>query len=240
MSGMMLVAALIASFQPAPERLQGQLSATVGEYSLVAGSLLQALHRVASDFKLPMGVEWVRDADSLKPIRLSWTESSVQNVIERVVAQYPGYRISTDGSVIHVFREDIRSDSTNLMELRLGPVEFNEELSTASGLKLRSRVARVLRPPSLGGEASSIASGPGGDRLVNFKAKNPTLRETLDGFAVSAGGVMWIVTYGPPERRDLRGRSTVTLGGHQVGPEHDPLWTFLPWGPPSLVKVSGR
>lgn len=240
MSGLMLAAILMASPQQSTPRLQAQLDASVGEYSLMAGSLLQALHRVATDFKLPMGVEWMRDNDSLKPVRLSWTGTSVKNVIERVVAEYPAYRISTDRSIIHVFRDDIRSDPTNPLELRLGPLEINEELSTASGLQLRSRVARLLRPSLSGGEGGSIAGGIGGDRLVSFKANNPTLREALDGFAVSASGVMWVVTYGPQKSGNIPARSTVTPGGRSVGPEHDPLWTFLAWGPPSLVKVSGR
>lgn len=117
----------------------------------------------------------------------------------------------------------------------------DEALAVASGFRVRPRVRRALQPALSvgGGEGGSIASGPGGDRRVTLKSANPTLREVLDMLAVSAGEVIWVVTYPPHGLSEGRWQLTVTMGGHPVSPQHQPHWEFLPWGPPSLVKVSG-
>jgi hypothetical protein len=190
-----------------------------------------------------MGVEWVRDADSLKPVTLSWSGASLSNIVAQVVAEYPHYRLSTQGSVVHVFHADVRNTFSDALSVRLGPIEIRDEsLAAASGFRVRPRVDRALQQalPVWGGVAGSIASGPGGDRRVTVEGANPTLREVLDMLAVSAGEVIWVVTYPPRGRYEGRWLPTVTMGGQPVERKHQPLWTFLPWGPPSLVKVSDR
>jgi hypothetical protein len=220
------------------QSLQDQLDAPVPSYSLTAGSLVEALHKLATDFHLPMGVEWVRDADSLKPVTMSWSGARVPDLIARVVAEYPQYKVSTGESIVHVYHADVRNSFTDALSVRLGPIEIEDEaLAAASGFRVRPRVRRALAPapPVWGGEAASIASGPGGDRRVNIKASNPTLREVLDVLTVSAGEVMWVVTYPPRGPYEGRWMPTVTIGGQPVSQEHQPLWMFVPWGPDGSV-----
>ena len=244
-----MIALLLASVVIVPadlaqapsSRFQAQLDATVTHYSLAAPSLVHALHRLASDFKLPMGVEWVRDTDSLKPVRLTWSGERVSTVLANVVAQYPAYRLSTEGTIVHVFHQEARTVSSDPLSLHLGPIDIRDEpLSVASGLRVRSAVSRARQPGMPTGEAGSIASGLGGDKRVSVKGANPTLRDALDALALSADQVIWVVTYPPRGRSEVRSQATVALGGRAVPPQHQPHWTFVPWGPPSLVKVSGR
>jgi len=242
----LIVATLLVSLAVADlesQDLQGRLDATVDEYTLAAPSLLHALHKLATDFRLPMGVEWVRDRRSLTPVRLSWRAARVSEIVAQVVAAYPNYRTSTSGTIVHVSLDGLGNVPADPLSVRLGAIDIrNERLSVASGLRIRSRAAQALRPTlSVRGEASSVASGPGGDRRVNITSADPTLRDALDALAVSAGGVIWVVTY-PPRGESPAGRwnQTVTLGGHAVAAQFEPHWVFLPWGPPSLVKVSGR
>lgn len=242
----LIIAALLASPVDSAyahsQDLQTRLDATVKDYSLAAPSFLHALHKLATDFKLPMGVEWVREYDSLRPVRLSWSAASLSQIIARVVAEYPHYRMSTDGSIVHVFHVGFRNVLTDALSVRVGPIDIKDEaLAVASGFRVRPRVRRALQPALsvAGGEGGSIASGPGGDRRVTIKSANPTLREVLDMLAVSAGEVIWVVTYPPHGLSEGRWQLTVTMGGHPVSPQHQPHWEFVPWGPPSLVKVSG-
>jgi hypothetical protein len=233
-----LLAGPVGSADVRPQSLQSQLDATVATYSLAAGSLVEALHKLATDFHLPMGVEWVRDADSLKPVTLSWHGARVSDVIARLVAAYPHYRLSTEGSAVHVFHADVRNTFSDALSVRLGPIEIKDEaLAAASGFRVLPRVRRVLQPapPRWGGVGGSIASGPGGDRRVRVEGANPTLREVLDMLAVSAEEVMWVVTYPPRGPYEGRWMPTVTMGGQPVSPEHQPLWTFVPWGPDGSV-----
>lgn len=241
MTTLILATLLVGSVDSHAQDLQSRLETTVTQYSLASPSLVHALHKLATDFKLPMGVEWVRDTDSLRPVRLSWNGARLSDIIARVVAEYPQYRMSTSGTIVHVFHGDFRNILTDALSVRLGPIEIeDEELAVASGFRLRPRVRRALQPELSvgGGVGGSIASGPGGDRRVTVKSTNPTVREVLDMLAVSAGGVIWLVTYPPSGQSKGRWQLTVTLGGDPVPPQHQPLWTFLPWGPPSLVKVS--
>lgn len=229
------------STQASSAYLSTRLDATVTQYSLAAPSLVHALHRLATDFKLPMGVEWVRDTDSLRPVRLSWDGVKVSQILAAVVAEYPPYRLSTEGAIIHVFHEDVRVSPSDPLALHLGPIDIrDEQLGVASAQRLRSTVSRARQPRLPAGEAGSAATGFGGDKRVSVKASNPTLREALDALALSAAEVIWIVTYPPRNRSDVRSMTTVSLGGHAVQPQHQPHWVFLPWGPSSLVKVSGR
>lgn len=250
MQGNVMRTVIIATLLMAPmaaadaycQDLQSRLNAPVTEYSLAAPSLIHAVHKLATDLKLPIGVEWVRDSESLRPVRLSWSGTRVSNVLTRLVAEYPQYKISLDGSIVHVFRGGVRNILTDALSVRLGPIEINDEpLAAASGFRVLPRLQRVLQPalPVSSGEGGSIASGPGGDRRVNVKSTNPTLREILDMLAVSAGEVIWVVRYPPHGQAEGRWQLTETLGGRPVPPHHQPHWTFLPWGPPSIVKVSG-
>lgn len=141
-----------------------------------------------------------------------------------------------------IFHVGFRNVLTDALSMRVGPIDIKDEaLAVASGFRVRPRVRRALQPALSvgGGEGGSIASGPGGDRRVTLKSANPTLREVLDMLAVSAGEVIWVVTYPPHGLSEGRWQLTVTMGGHPVSPQHQPHWEFLPWGPPSLVKVSG-
>jgi hypothetical protein len=42
----------------------------VQNYALEADSFIEALLKISAQFHLPMGVEWVKTADTLKPIQL--------------------------------------------------------------------------------------------------------------------------------------------------------------------------
>lgn len=246
MTSLILATLLVGPVDSAGVRsqdLQSRLEATVTEYALAAPSLLHALHMLATDFEIPMGVEWARDADSLRPVELSWSRARVSDIVARVLAEYPRYRMATSGTIVHVFHEGYRNILTDALSVRLGPIEIQDEsLAGASGFRVLPRVRRVLQtaPPAWGGEGGSIGSGPGGERRVNVTSANPTLREVLDMLAVSAGEVIWVVTYPPRGQSEGRWQLTVTVGGHPVSPQHQPHWTFLPWGPPSLVNVSAR
>jgi hypothetical protein len=53
-----------ASAQPQPPSNARE----VQDYSLQADNLIDALLKISAHFQIPMGVEWVKSADTLKPV----------------------------------------------------------------------------------------------------------------------------------------------------------------------------
>jgi hypothetical protein len=97
-------------------------------------------------------------------------------------------------------RPEYRSDPRNMLNLSLTHFETRgiEPLGVANW-RLHSAIQRLLRSDPLrsgsGGEGVSIAYGAGGDRKVRFASGPASLRQILNGLAVSASGVVWVVTY---------------------------------------------
>jgi hypothetical protein len=60
-------------------------------YSLQANSFFDALLKISVRFLVPMGVEWVKSPDSLKPVQFARTHTTAADVIRAVVSMHAGY-----------------------------------------------------------------------------------------------------------------------------------------------------
>jgi len=86
-----------------PQALQGKLHARVGSYSLSADNFLQALTKTASQFEIPMGIEWVREPQTMRPVNLTWKQATPYKIIRTLVNNQPGYELEVRGLVVHVY-----------------------------------------------------------------------------------------------------------------------------------------
>jgi len=57
--------------------LQAKLDARVSQYSLSANGLADSILRIAKQFELPVGVEWLKDKEALHDLKLTWKDDTV-------------------------------------------------------------------------------------------------------------------------------------------------------------------
>ena len=94
-------------------------------YSLEANSLIDALLKISAQFQFPLGVEWVKSADTLKPVRVTRSHTTVENVMQAVVSQYAGYEWRN--GVIHVFKRDLMADTRNPLNITIKSIGEESE-----------------------------------------------------------------------------------------------------------------
>lgn len=218
------------------------LSAPVEGYSLSANNFFEALEKAASDLKVPMGIEWIKGPNTLRGVNLSWRRAGVFDIIQSVCSAYADPEVQTQNGVVQVFPRGYFNDSRSVANLRIHAFEAHNEPLALASHRLHAMVHRMFwpaPPPRPGaGEAGSIVIGAGGDRIVNFQSQDATLREVLNGLALAAGEVNWVITYAADAKAtDYRFRPTANPYSTDPVPEgQQPLWVFVPWG----LKVSVR
>jgi hypothetical protein len=226
----LLVEPLIAQ---EPIGLGTRLDSSVEAYSIHSSNLAEALTTMASDFQIPMGIQWIRDAQTSRRIDQSWSHVTASEVINSLVSAYPGYAVRV-GDVVEILPLAI-DDEHNFLRLRVPRFQAKNDWIAKADSSLHylvERSARHLPPPSPDeGEAGSFSSGLGGNLLVNVDAQDVTLREILNQLILSAGQTAWVVTY--PEHTSLMPgglRRTAGLDSEKVfEDEVQPVWIFVPW-----------
>src|SRR4051812_34195595 len=110
---------------------QQSSSSEVKNYSLEANSFVDALLKVSAQFQFPLGVEWVKTADTLRPVRFSRTNTTVKDIIQAVVSMHAGYEWRTEDGVVHVFQRDLVNDDRNPLNIVIKSFdEFDEQGET--------------------------------------------------------------------------------------------------------------
>jgi hypothetical protein len=105
----------------------------VSYYSVEAQSTLAALIKVAGDFRLPMGIEWIKPAESGQHIVRSWQGTTAREILRELAAAKPGYEVTVSGAVVHVEPPELRSDLRNILNAPIGDfVGENQYIAFAS------------------------------------------------------------------------------------------------------------
>ena len=229
----LLGAASASAQQPLP-------AGVVQNYSLEAGSFLDALLKVSAQFRFPLGVEWVKSADTLKPVRFSREATTVSDIIQSVASMPPGYDWRVENGVVHVFQTKLVNDSRNPLNIMIDSFDQWPETVSWANNNLFQRVSRVVRHPELSGIGGSVLGYPGEPRFL-FAAKNIAARSCLDkivsaGLPIPLPGMkrIWVATF--PERQTFSrtGFLEVSLVENPkfVSEDGQPFWVLLTWGGP--------
>ena len=72
----MLFAPAIWPAQPEGAELHAKLDARVTQYSVSATGLADAFARTSKQFQLPIGIEWVKDAEVLRSLNHTWKDKT--------------------------------------------------------------------------------------------------------------------------------------------------------------------
>jgi hypothetical protein len=215
-------------------RLSADLNNEVEDYHLSGNGLADALAKVSARFRLPMGIEWVREAETLSKIKLSWRVGTVRAVISAVVAKYPGYDWRADSGVVDVFPSDRVASQHNFLNLKV-PAYFqvNNEVGGMVNQGLQSAVQDMVSPRKLppgAGVGGSYATGLT-EKPLTLALAGLTIRQALNQLTEHSEHKMWIVTF-------VRGVGltptgywrTETLWHPSAFPDNQqPMWDFFTW-----------
>jgi len=213
--------------------LQARLQAKVDEYAISEETFLQALLRLAAQFEIPLGVEWVRPSKPDGEIDLVFTGETVREILCSVVRSQPGYTFRVEGSIVHVFPEGALVDRGSFLNLSIRKFELENEFGAYASHKLHNIVQTIVSPPDWppgSGVAGSIASGEE-DRRISLTLENATVRDILDAIASATHMNVWVVAY--PEKTTLTPKGfyrTLSVGGEIVPDDYQPVWVLFRWG----------
>src|SRR5436309_13258690 len=104
-----------------------KLDVVITDYTLASDSMVQALTQMARDFKVPMGIEWVRNAATSYRVDRSWHHAKVYDIIQSVVSIYPGYECQVINGVVQVYPRGFENDPSDLLNLRVSKFEAVKE-----------------------------------------------------------------------------------------------------------------
>ncbi len=227
----------IALLMPHPMRMALGLTPPLGLNDelgtpVAAETFLQALLEMASRFKVPMGIEWVRSPLALHDVHFRLQRRKLRQAIGSLVATQRGYEWEVKGGVVHVFPQGALTDNTDFLNLRLDRFEARNEKLGDILQNLSDHVRPLVHPPPPPA-AYDIGFGqsPYNPRL-SLQMKKHTVREILDRLTLVTDLKIWVVTL-PPERELTAAgyRRVVSLFAHDPGPEYfEGPWVMMAWG----------
>lgn len=231
--------------------LERKLDTTLENYQLSAPTFVEALATLASRFDIPMGIEWIKEPSSMRPISLEWKRGSIREMIATVVNNQGHYALDTNNGVVHVFPNRSLRDPHDFLNVRIESFQVQNEFIAWAAYELRKAVAQMIQGPERksvrdkGSPSPSPGTGRGGsitaglgDKRVTLSLAKKQVRDILDAFAQASDLKVWIVTYPAEESMTKEGfRRTAALHTNSTIPdEQQPEWTFLPWGQRVQVK----
>jgi hypothetical protein len=234
-----------ASGSQRSEDLDAKLQTRVHSYQLQANNFIEALTRAASDFQIPMGIEWVNTPAARASVSLTWKDASVREVLQAIVETQPGFEILVGPGVVHVLSPELGPDRENPLKLNVNVFEVHDVPAESASRELREIVKRTISPPGpqqgTGGVAGSGFSNID-DPKISVRLKNVNLEEVLDALALTSARKIWIVTFSDnPGLTPTGFRRTLTLWNNFPLPDDEqPVWDLLHWGDAIPDTVLGK
>jgi hypothetical protein len=175
--------------------LRANLEVTVARYRLQNMNFIEALAKVGSDFKIPMGIAWVSTPRTRALVNLSWRNATVGRILETLTKTQPGYKMRRVGGVVRIWCPTLVPDRVNPMKVAIGSFEVTDVAAEEASRQLHDAVRQRIRPPVArsGVKGGTIASGAtnSADPKITVQLTNATAEEVLDALAVTSARKIW-------------------------------------------------
>lgn len=229
------------------EELSQKLHKPVQSYNLRDLNFVEALGRVASDFQIPMGIEWVDSAPSPAKIDVSWKHTTVEQILQAIVKTEVSYRMSFESGVVRISPVGLLPAEQNPLKLKIDKFDVQNVTVEIASRELHALAERTMSPPTpqqgaAGGIGRSGASNLD-DPKISVRLTNSTVEDILDSIVLTSARKIWIVTFAGNASLTENGfRRTLTLWNDFPIPDKEqPLWDLLHWGDrPSRIAISAK
>ena len=143
------------------EQLRAKLRTTIPNYNLRAKNFIDALTRVAGEFQIPMGIAWINTPGARHDLSLSWTDATLQDIIEAVTKTQPGFQVQVGDGIVHIRNPKVIPPDQDFLTLRVNRFEVNNEHVDFVSRKLHDLVKLTLSPPKPQSGPGGIGGSPG-------------------------------------------------------------------------------
>lgn len=231
---MTLLVGTSALAQSGTEETRAKLESKVHQYTLSGDGMMNALAKIAEQFEIPMGIEWVEDGQTRRVLNLAWKSNTVRGILNAVVSSYPGYSWKVQDGVVHVFRRDLVNDRGNFLNLKVPNwFEAHNRVGGMISQELQLALENIVSPRKLppgGGIGGSYATDLE-EKPLTLMLRGLTAREALDKLVDASEHKIWVATFsGPSDRTPTGFCRTETLWHRKPFPDRDqPVWDFLTW-----------
>lgn len=235
-----------ASSSRQPEDLDAKLRTNVNSYQLQANNFVEALTRAASDFQIPMGIEWVNRPGARARVNLSWKNATIREVLQAIVKTQPGFTMLVGSSVVHVSSSDLVPDHENPLKLKINAFEVHNAPVESASRQLHEVVRRTLSPKPQQGFGRGGVAGSGfsniDDPKISVTLKNATVEDVLNALALTSARKIWIVTFSDsPVLTSTGFRRTLSLWNKSPVPDNEqPGWDMFHWGDAIPLALLGN
>ncbi|MGB8474434.1 MAG: hypothetical protein WCE61_10150 [Candidatus Acidiferrum sp.] len=224
------------------------LSKKVHKYQLVSNNFAEALTKFASDFQIPMGIEWTDNRNAQAKLNLSWKDSTVLNILRAIVATQPTYRIDLRPRIIRIWSAALVPERENPLTIVLDRFEVSNVPVEAASRRLHDLMRSKLKTKNFslrgnekpGGKIGSLLTNPD-EAKVTVDLHRSSVEECLDALVDVSSRKIWIVTFSAnTEVAATHFRRTLTLWNNFPIPDDEqPVWDLLHWGDaiPTAVVV---
>jgi hypothetical protein len=223
------------TYSQASNDMSANLSIKVHDYRVAEDNFLEALCQVSADFKIPMGIVWVNVTAARRKLSLSWSDSTVQEIIEAITQTQPAYHVEVDNGIVHVFSDEI-VPSQNFLFLEIPRFEVRNQAIEMASVNLRQLVKLTVSPPEpiWGGTGGSVFGNTDEPKL-NLQLSNATVERILDTLAIASASNIWIVTFSNGLVLTPTGfRRTESLWSNSpIAENEQPVWDRVRWGDPT-------
>jgi hypothetical protein len=225
----------LTSLASEPEQLSSKLGAVVHDYNLTANNFLDGLAHVASEFRIPIGIEWVNMPASRRQITLHWSDATVAEILETITHTQTGYSMDITNGVVHIYSTDILRDQ-DFVHLRIKSFVAHDEVVQMAERRLRHLVKLTTAPTELGprgGIGGSLAVSVN-EPIINVQANDASVQDILDLLVTASAKKIWVVTFVDNSVPTATGfRRTLTLWSKSPVPDDEqPVWNMFGWGQP--------
>lgn len=217
--------------------LEAKLQTHVTNYRLVGDDFVDALLKVAGEYKIPMGIVWVRASAAMLGVNLSEKNGTVQEIIQALVKTQPEYTMTTKSGLIHIFAPGLVGVREDFLTLKVPEFEVHNQVVELADRRLGDIVRATGSPPKpvTGGFRGGTGSSLGlevGDPLLTLKLQDVSVEDVLDALTLAADRGVWIVTFAPAGEITPTGfRRTVSpVSGKAVPDSEQPVWELFRWG----------
>lgn len=212
--------------------LSSRLSQPAG-YQPQAMTTLQQLIEVAQHYRIPMGIEWIRESKTdPSPLPEPVKARTVNDLVAAILQNSPGYVAQQRDGVLQIAKTDFLDKPENFLNLRISEFALQDSNVFDAEFSLRACIRMTLHPDrghgSNGGYGYGVPRDDGFDKLnLTFAGNDLKVREILNKIAAGNGNALWVVQFHPSQK--MAGRSFRAQTSLNDGQTLDDFhWKFLP------------
>lgn len=192
----MCVANAVAAQQvESRQDIQNILSSKVSHYAVNATNLLQAFAQIASDFNVPLGVEWQGDPTAPHEVAHEWNNVTVERVLYDTASFDVEYQIEVSDGVVHLYKPGNKSSLRNPLNIKVPLFAVEGEYSRIAMFDLKDKINLIMFPkPERTPNACAGSYGVSADETkVTLAMSDASAREILDALLTKSRSMMWLV-----------------------------------------------